>query len=108
MSTFKDQLKADINNVFLNTEEFADKHTIDGKLISAIVDDEAMEEFENLKDYNFDGLYKVKLVIYLNAEDLDKVPVIESSLNVDGRKYFVLGVSKPEGMIKLVLGVNAV
>lgn len=106
MSSFKNQLKADINHVFLNTAEFADLHMIGGQQMPAIIDDEAMEEFENLRDYNFDGLYKVKLIVYINATAFDKIPAVESSLNVDGRKYFVLGTSKPDGMLKLILGVN--
>lgn len=106
MSSFKDQLKADIKNVFFNTSEFADMHDIDGKLIPAIIDDEIMEEYENLKDYNYDGMYKVKLIVFVSLDSLEKIPVAESSLKVDGRKYFVLGTSKPDGMLKLILGVS--
>ena len=39
--SFKDCVAADIHGVFLNTQEFADTHTIDGRKMDAVVDDDA-------------------------------------------------------------------
>lgn len=104
--TFKEQLKADVNNVFMNPLEFADLHNINGKQIVTIIDEEASEEYEKLQQYDFDGLYKVSMIVYLNSDSLEKIPAIKSSLTVDGKKYFVLNTSKPDGMLKIILGVN--
>ena len=105
MSAFKDQLKADMHNAFLNTEEFADIHTIDGKEMPATIDEE-LEEYENLKNYDFDGLYKIKMVVFVSYEFLGKIPVVKSSITVDNKKLFVVSASESYGMLNLVLGVN--
>ena len=42
--SFKDCVAADIHGVFLNTQEFADTHTIDGRKMDAVVDDDALLE----------------------------------------------------------------
>jgi hypothetical protein len=106
MSAFKEQLKSDIQNVFLNTDEFADMHVINDKSMPVTIDEDELEEFDNLKNYDFDGLYKAKMVIYLDAEVLGYVPAIQSSMKVNGKKYFVMNVSNSGGMLKILLGVN--
>ncbi len=105
MSAFKDQLKADIDNTFLNTNEFADLHIINEIEMAATIDEE-LEEYENLKDYDYDGLYKVKMIVFVNYNSFGKIPAIKSSIMVDGKKYFVLGASESFGMLNLILGVN--
>ena len=42
--TFKDCVAGDIHGVFLNRMEFASTHTIDGKEMDAVVDDDALLE----------------------------------------------------------------
>ena len=42
--SFKDCVAADIHGVFLNNQEFASTHTIDGKEMDAVVDDDALLE----------------------------------------------------------------
>ena len=37
--TFKEQIAADISTTFLNCLEFADTHTVNGKEMAAVVDD---------------------------------------------------------------------
>ena len=37
--SFKDLVAADISDVFLNGQEFADTHTIDGKTMTVVVDE---------------------------------------------------------------------
>ncbi len=105
MSAFKDQLKADMYNTFLNTEEFADIHIIDGKEMPAMIEEE-LEEYENLKNYDFDGLYKIKMIVFVSYESLGKIPVVDSRITVDNKKLFVVSVSESYGMLNLVLGVN--
>ena len=38
MSSFKEQLARDVKNLFMNTDEFANEHTIDGRTMPVIVD----------------------------------------------------------------------
>ena len=42
--SFKDCIAADIQNVFLNQEEFAEIHTVDGKPMGVILDDDGLQQ----------------------------------------------------------------
>ena len=42
--TFKEQIAADISTTFLNCLEFADTHTVNGKEMAAVVDDNELLE----------------------------------------------------------------
>lgn len=48
--SFKDQLAADMENVFMNTDELADSVTIDGELVSGFLLEQSgeMEELVNV------------------------------------------------------------
>ena len=42
MLTFKDCAAADIDDVFFNTDEFANEHTINGKKLLAVLDENTL------------------------------------------------------------------
>ena len=42
--SFKEVMKDDVNNTFMNVDEFADIHTVDGKEIPVLVDDNEIIE----------------------------------------------------------------
>ena len=44
--SFKEVMKDDVNNIFMNVDEFADMHTVDGKEIPVLVDDNEIIERE--------------------------------------------------------------
>ena len=44
--SFKEVMKDDVNNTFMNVDEFADMHTVDGKEIPVLVDDNEIIERE--------------------------------------------------------------
>ena len=62
--TFKEQIAADISTTFLNCLEFADTHTVNGKEMAAVVDDNELLERDKAKimaAQTLDGkAYKVK------------------------------------------------
>jgi len=37
--TFKQLLKADVHNIFLNPEEFGERHRVNGKIMVIVLDD---------------------------------------------------------------------
>ena len=47
--TFKEQIAADISTTFLNCLEFADTHTVNGKEMAAVVDDNELLERDKAK-----------------------------------------------------------
>ena len=54
--SFKEILNQDIENVFLNTLEFADIHNVDGKDMPVQVDDNEVIEREKKAKSNMDGI----------------------------------------------------
>ena len=60
-------MKDDVNNTFMNVDEFADMHTVDGKEIPVLVDDNEIIEREKKMKSNMDGVYVKQKLIYLKA-----------------------------------------
>ena len=60
--TFKEQIAADISTTFLNCLEFADTHTVNGKEMAAVVDDNELLERDKAKIMaaQTEGTYKAR------------------------------------------------
>ena len=67
--SFKEVIKDDVNNTFMNVDEFADMHTVDGKEIPVLVDDNEIIEREKKMKSNMDGVYVKQKLIYVKADD---------------------------------------
>lgn len=78
--TFKSAIEQDSKEVFLNTLEFADSHTINGNKIPAIVDDNELLERDKAHLLNADisGLYYSRRLLYVAASDFGSRPVPDS------------------------------
>ena len=67
---FKDCVAGDIHGVFLNRMEFADTHTIDGREMDAVVDDDALLERDAARGgVHSDGIYRVRRLLYVAKAD---------------------------------------
>lgn len=102
---FKEVIQSDINNIFLNNEEFCDMHMVDGKEMHVIVDELELTEREK-KSVNKDMTYKAQKLIYVSAEEFGKLPKINRPFNLDGRTYLVRDASEEDGMYSITLEVN--
>ena len=54
---FKDIVKADVHNVFLDLEEFADTHTVNGAEMPVLIDNNEQIEREKRNNQNMDGIF---------------------------------------------------
>ena len=73
--SFKEVMKDDVNNTFMNVDEFADMHTVDGKEIPVLVDDNEIIEREKKMKSNMDGVYVKQKLIYVKADDFGRKPM---------------------------------
>lgn len=90
LSAFKQMIRDDNRAVFLNTEEFADEHTINGRTMRAIIDTNELEEREKAyKGNHVEGIYKRTLLIYVLAVEFGRMPAVNSVLTLDGVTYKV-------------------
>ena len=106
MSRFKDLMAEDVHRVFLNLNEFAELHNINGKEMSAIIEHaEARKREKRYKDH-IDGMYQGLVVLYVAASDYGSLPPEGSYVVLDGAKYTVSDADSQDGMYVLTLAAN--
>lgn len=108
MKTFKDYLNEDIQDVFLNPNEFAELHLLDGTLISMVIEKETVDsktglgqEFEDATQ----GIFETVIVLILKAVDY-KNPLVGAKVKLDGKYYYVINAFEDYGMLTIKLGAN--
>lgn len=95
--SFKDQLSQDISNVFMNTSEFAEVHSINNQNIECIVDSVGKNESLPL----LDGSTTVNKSICLQASLLNVIPKTNELMQFDDDLVRVYKVSNLAGMLYL-------
>ncbi len=113
MSGFKDMVQADIKNVFLNNDEFAEPHTVvyDGityEDVAVVLTQVKEKDRQQLVWDHAQGLYLVTAVAHIAAADLGGiVPEKGAKIKIsDGdflMEYFVAASGNEMGMVRLEL-----
>lgn len=109
MNTFKDDVSDDILSVFLECDEFAEIHKVDGLEILAVIDEiNADERTLKAKDHVIgDAIFEKYLKVYVKAEDYgDKPTVSRRIFRLDDEIYRVVEVDEEMGMYVIYLGVS--
>ena len=105
--SFKDCLAADISNTFLNTQEFADTHLINGKEMAVQVDENELLERDKARvGTNLNGLYRSRRLIYVAKSEYGKRPAIDTQVNFDGRFYKITDCAEEGGVLAITLEAN--
>jgi hypothetical protein len=104
--TFKEQIRADIDNVFMNTDEFAAEHTVNGKKMPVTVDNNELIERAKKAKSNMDGIYTKTTLIYVKAKDFGPLPAVGAALNLDGKTYRVTDAMNEDGLFSIHLEAN--
>ena len=107
--TFKDVVKKDIRNVFLNFAEFGELHKLNGRERLVIIDEHELTEREKkIKNSGeMDGvkgrLYKKQLLFYIAAESFGPLPAPGKQLNFDGKEYIITDANNEDGIYSVSL-----
>ena len=101
--SLKDEMLNDIDNVFLNLEDFGEKHIIDGKPIVCIVDDEALKIRSGSNELS---VSESSLLLFAKESDLPKRKVSGEVLMINGKPYIVDDWKVNLGMAEVVLHQN--
>ena len=101
--SFKEQIANDLDSVFLNTDEFAELHRIEGKEIAVIIDDDRRKK---LKQGQILGLIEADMLIMGKAADFPEDLDPGRLLNVDGREMSVTDSGKDMGLVEVALSQN--
>lgn len=103
--SFKDQIATDIFGTFLNAQEFADIHTVNGKPMTVMVDDNELLERDKSKLLGapVNGTYKARRLIYVARAEFGPRPAIGAMLSLDGRQYKVKDSTEESGILAIEL-----
>jgi hypothetical protein len=93
---FKDVVAVDLA-VFLNSNEFAETHTINGDSHTIVVDNEELK-----KRSEKSGLYLGEIMYYVKASDMAK-PKPDAIQVFDQTKYTVGSATVIDGLIEVIL-----
>lgn len=102
MSAFKDQLRKDAKAVFINLQEFADKHCLNGDTVACVIDKDLTQ---GAKD-SFVGVFVNAVTIYVATEDMAVRPVEGEMLEFDGVYHIVRSVNAEGDILSIVAEVN--
>lgn len=105
MSVFKDAIKRDVKSVFLNTQEFGETHTINGKSVACVFEQHISAGLDG-REVNFEGVYVNTITLYVAPDDLDFRPVRGQYIKVDDETYMVMKVGDEYGVLAIVFEVN--
>lgn len=115
MSGFKEMLAFDAKHVFMNTDEFAEVHTVttfkDEKRRLGQKDRELpmlIEKFtlDGRPIQDAHGVSVHHVVVHMLPEDLAYVPRVDQTFYLDFVAYTITGVSNDMGMLKIILQAN--
>lgn len=107
--TFKEMIRGDISDVFLDPDEFGEEHTVNGKPgVCIVFDDFELLNREKFRDeVRDDGTSLKRSVFYVKASDFGRLPRTGTQVTIDGRKYRVENAVNEQGMYSItVCGVR--
>ena len=106
---FRDTIPGDNENVFLNYDEFAEDHNLNGATAKACIQNVTEEQGLSTGDsesQTYFGLYGSMLKVYCLTSALPEVPIYGQTFFVDGKQYLVESVADDVGMLCITLIAN--
>ncbi len=104
--TFKEILRKDVHDVFMNVNEFSEIHTIDGVKMPVQIDSNELLEREKRMNQHMDGIYKKQMLIYVSALDFGPLPRTGEKIKIDGANFIVTDSINEGGIYSLYLEAN--
>lgn len=103
MKSFKEQVADDID-VFLNMDEFAEEHIVNGVTVKAVLEGLTMKEYvqhigrrSSLEDIN-----ARTVMLHIRKSDIPEV-VHGNVIEIDGEMYSIVDVTDDMGLLTLTL-----
>ncbi len=106
MESFKDMIRNDIKETFMDFGMFGETHRVGGKNKTVILDENELVERKKLEKDLDQGLYQKELLFYVRSEELGELPQVGRLLDFDGKKYKVTGAVDEDGVYSISLGME--
>lgn len=103
---FKDFIANDLKNVFLNFGEFAEEHTVDGKKMLVIVDNNEHIERQKRQTSRAEGLHIKEILFYVHKDDFGSLPAVGRICRFDKKDYIVADAINEDGIYSITLEAN--
>ncbi len=104
--TFKSVIRSDIDLSFMNLDEFAAVHMVNGKKMPVMVDNNELIEREKKMKSNMDGVFVRSLLIYVKAKDFGALPAVGSVLRLDETVFKVTDATNEDGLYSIEMEAN--
>ena len=101
--SFKEQILKDLDSVFLNVDEFAEIHRVEGAQITVVVDN---DQLNKLKKGQILGLIEADMLLMGRESDFPRDLEPGRLLNVDGRELIIVNSGKDMGLVEVALRQN--
>ena len=109
MMGFKEQVAADLTKVFLNPDEFAEEHDLNGTVCLCVIEKQRTEEkYLRGVTYNpYEGIHGVGVTVHVEARLLPEIPVEGMQFNLDGNIMLVDSCTQEAGLLSIALNGHA-
>ncbi len=102
MSAFKECVEADLSEVFINLDEFAETHTLEGVELPCVVSIDKTAHQERGKK-TFEGLHGNFVTLYVKKADMPRVPKQGENIKLDNKRYKVESCRDDMGLLSITL-----
>lgn len=109
LPVFKDFLPGDVENVFFNLDEFAEKRFVDGKEMPIITQKPGVVPYDahwqaGAKQSFDEGLYRADLILYVKQKDYGPMPKSGKLIQLDKKRdYYIQECSLKMGVYRMEL-----
>lgn len=108
MSAFKDIVASDMDDVFLNMDEFAEEHDLNGTVCACVVESPTTKErFSQGEKYEgYDAIHGLTVIIHVKKADIAEMPVEDQDFTLDDELFQVDSCTEHMGMLTIRLRAN--
>ena len=108
MSGFKDMVARDVKNIFLNSEEFGETHTVNGHRMTIVLSgadhtENDQRDSEGRTRYGKSATYSRQIVMHVASEDFGRLPAQGDDVVLDRMHYQVADAVDQQGMFCITL-----
>ena len=103
---FKDILFSDIQNTFMDPEEFGEVHMIDKKRMTVIIDGNEVTERskKQVEQGRIDGIFMHQIVMYVPKKEFGPLPARGRILSLDNNNFRIMDAIDEGGIFSITLG----
>lgn len=107
MSTFKEQVAEDLDT-FINLDEFADEHDVNGVTVKCVVQSPTEQEmFQRGIAYGgFEDTHGNLTILHIKKDDFGETPVESQVVELDGESGLVKSCIEDMGLLSIYLEFN--